>query len=105
MVNDLKHGTHARFMTIRSDGLSPDEGGTKESQSISEIMRVSQVESFTIYSEEAREVRRGLESRGLVEGAQQRGHAVWMLVLFTQCARSARIGSYPTVMEIGRPSK
>jgi len=49
MVNDLKPGTHARFMTIRSDGLSPDEGGTKESQSISEIVRVSQVESFTIY--------------------------------------------------------
>jgi hypothetical protein len=55
--------------------------------------------------EEAREVRRGLEPRGLVEGAQQRGHAVWMLVLFTQCARSARLGSYPTFVEIGRPSK
>jgi hypothetical protein len=49
IVNDLKHGTHARFMTIRSDGLSPGEGGTKESASISEIVRVSQVESFTIY--------------------------------------------------------
>jgi hypothetical protein len=50
IVNDLKHGTHARFMTIHSDGLSPGEGGTKESASISEIVRVSQVESFTIYS-------------------------------------------------------
>jgi len=49
IVNNLKHGTHARFMTIHSDGLSPGEGGTKESASISEIVRVSQVESFTIY--------------------------------------------------------
>jgi hypothetical protein len=49
IVNDLKHGTHARFMTIRSDGPSLGKGRTKKSASISEIVRVSQVESFTIY--------------------------------------------------------
>jgi hypothetical protein len=48
IVNDLKHVPHAQFLTICSDGLSPNKGGTKESASISEIVRVVQVESFTI---------------------------------------------------------